>query len=56
MAQNYYPEILGQMFIINAPFSFKALWSMFKSFVDEKTRKKITIEGSKYKKKLLELV
>jgi len=56
MAQNYYPEILGQMFIINAPFSFKALWSMFKSFVDEKTRKKITIEGSSYKRKLLDLV
>jgi len=56
MAQNYYPEILGQMFIINAPFSFKAIWAMFKSFVDEKTRKKINIEGSSYKKKLLNFI
>jgi len=56
IAQDYYPEILGQMFVVNAPFSFKALWAMFKSFVDEKTRKKITIEGSSYKKKLLAVV
>jgi hypothetical protein len=56
IAQNYYPEILGQMFIVNAPFSFKALWAIVKNFIDDKTVKKITIEGSKYSKKLLEIV
>jgi len=50
MAQNYYPEILGQMFIVNAPFSFKALWSMFKSFVDEKTRKKSQLKEAPIRK------
>jgi hypothetical protein len=56
IAQNYYPEILGEMIIINAPFSFKAVWAIAKSFIDEKTRKKISIEGNKYQQKLISIV
>ena len=26
IGQNYHPETLGQLFIINAPFIFKGLW------------------------------
>lgn len=56
ISQDYYPEMLARMFIVNTPFTFKALWSFVKPFLDEKTSKKISLEGSKYITKLLELV
>jgi len=56
ISQDYYPEMLGRMFIINTPFTFKAIWSFVKPFLDEKTSKKISLEGSSYIKKLLEIV
>ena len=56
IGQDYYPEMLGRMFIVNTPFTFKAIWSFVKPFLDEKTAKKISLEGSNYIKKLLELV
>lgn len=56
IGQDNYPEILGKMFIINAPWAFHALWTVFKHFVDEKTRNKINILGSSYKKELLECI
>ncbi len=46
IGQDYYPEIMGQCFIINAPMLFTGVWSVVKGFLDEKTRKKITIKGS----------
>ena len=46
--QDNYPECLGQMFIINAPFVFTAVYAIVKNFVDEKTRKKIQIVSSSY--------
>lgn len=56
IGQNYYPEMLGQMFLINSGFFFSAVWTLVKGFIDEKTRKKIFVEKSSYQKKLLELV
>jgi len=56
IGQNYYPEMLGQMFLINTSFFFSAVWTIVKAFVDEKTRNKISVEKSSYQKKLLELV
>lgn len=56
IGQNYYPEMLGQMFLINTSFFFSAVWAIVKGFVDEKTRNKICVEKSSYQKKLLELV
>jgi hypothetical protein len=44
------------MLIINAPMLFTGVWAVVKGFLDEKTRKKIKIVGSKYEKDLLELV
>ena len=44
------------MFIINAPLLFSGIWSIIKGWLDEKTRNKITIIGSKYEPQLLELV
>jgi hypothetical protein len=56
IAQDYYPEILGKMFIVNSPTLFSMAWKVIKPWIDERTQKKITIEGSKFQKKLLELV
>lgn len=52
--QDNYPENLGKMFIVNAPMLFTGVWAMCKSFIDERTRKKINILGSSYKAQLLE--
>ena len=54
ISQDYYPEQLGVLFIVNAPFLFSGVWGMCKSFVNEDTRKKIHILGSNYLKTLLE--
>lgn len=54
--QNYYPEILGQMYIINTGFAFKAAWTVVKAFLDEKTRKKMISCGKDYLKKLIKEV
>ncbi len=56
LAQDNYPEILGQMFIVNAPYLFSAIWSAIKIFIDKKTQHKIKILGSDYKKVLFEHV
>ena len=56
IAQDYYPEILGRMFIINTPMLFSVAWKVIRPWLDERTQKKISTEGSKYQKKLLELV
>jgi hypothetical protein len=54
ISQNYYPETLGQLFIINTGLVFKAAWAVCKGFLDEKTRSKILALGKDYKKKLFE--
>jgi len=56
IGQDYYPEILGQMFIINAPMLFTGVWAIIKPWIDEKTRNKIKILGSKYEKELFEVI
>lgn len=56
LAQENYPEILGRMFIVNAPMLFSGIWAIIKPWIDEKTRNKITIIGSGFKDKLLEIV
>jgi hypothetical protein len=56
IGQDYYPEIMGQMFILNAPMLFTGVWAIVKGFLDERTRNKIQIKGGKYQKELLELV
>ena len=48
IGNSYYPETLGDMFIINAPKLFTGIFSIVLSFLDEKTRKKIQIIGSNY--------
>ena len=44
------------MFIVNAPFMFKAVWNVLQSFMDARTREKITMCGSNYRATLLEVI
>jgi|TARA_B110001450_G_C17620291_1_gene480904 hypothetical protein len=41
IAQDYYPEQLGQLMIVNAPYLFSTVWAIIKGWLDEKTREKI---------------
>lgn len=56
MTSDNYPESMGQMFVVNAPWSFAAVWSICKGFIDERTQKKIQIMSTGYEKKLLEAI
>jgi hypothetical protein len=56
VTQDYYPEILGAMYLVNANFLFRGVWAVVKGFLDEKTRKKITILGKDFEPTLLGLV
>ncbi|KAI9202559.1 CRAL-TRIO domain-containing protein [Polychytrium aggregatum] len=58
IAQNYYPEMLGKMVVINAPMLFTSLWLMVKPLLDEVTVKKISIFGgpSSYLPELLKYI
>jgi hypothetical protein len=56
IGQNYYPEMLGVMFIINAPMLFSTVWSGIKMLFDQRTQKKIMILGSGYQKELKKYV
>ena len=38
MAQDNYPEMLGNMFIVNAPFLFTGIWAIVKMWIDDKTK------------------
>ena len=53
ISQNYYPERLGKLFIINAPWGFSAIFSVVKGFLDPVTVDKIHILGGGYQKELL---
>lgn len=48
IGQDYYPEIMGEMYIVNAPMLFTGVWAVVKGFIDEKTRKKIHIKGGTF--------
>eukprot|EP00931_Biecheleriopsis_adriatica_P043763 TRINITY_DN25007_c0_g1_i1.p1 TRINITY_DN25007_c0_g1~~TRINITY_DN25007_c0_g1_i1.p1 ORF type:complete len:655 (+),score=164.83 TRINITY_DN25007_c0_g1_i1:24-1988(+) len=57
--QNQYPEMMGKLIIVNAPWVFKSAWSFVKTMLDEKTLAKISIYGTDkeaFSQALLELV
>ena len=56
ICQDYYPETLGMMFIVNVSWIIKAGWWVVKAFLDAKTVSKINIKGSDFSKLLLEHV
>ena len=56
VSQNYYPELLGHIMIINTPMLFNGIYSVIKGWVDEKTRKKVILVGYNYIEQLKEFV
>jgi len=53
ISQNYYPERLGKLYLINAPWGFSGAFSMVKGFLDPVTVEKIHVLGTKYQADLL---
>ncbi|KAJ4269663.1 cytosolic factor, phosphatidylinositol/phosphatidylcholine transfer protein [Fusarium torreyae] len=56
ISQNYYPERLGKLYMINAPWGFSTVWSIVKGWLDPVTVSKINILGSGYKSELLKQI
>ncbi|PPQ65388.1 LOW QUALITY PROTEIN: hypothetical protein CVT26_000013 [Gymnopilus dilepis] len=56
VSQDYYPETMGQLAIINAPSTFTIIWNAIKPWLAKETVAKIDILGSDYKDVLLSLV
>ncbi|KAH8149993.1 uncharacterized protein LAJ45_06146 [Morchella importuna] len=56
ISQNYYPERLGKLYIINAPWGFSGVFSVVKKFLDPVTVDKINILGGGYKSELLKQI
>jgi hypothetical protein len=53
ISQNYYPERLGKLYIINAPWGFSGVFSLIKRFLDPVTVAKIFVLGSGYESDVL---
>lgn len=53
ISQNYYPERLGKLYLINAPWGFSGVFAVIKRFLDPVTVSKIHVLGSGYKSELL---
>lgn len=56
ISQNYYPERLGKMYLINAPWGFSTVFSVVKGWLDPVTVEKIHVLGGGYKSELLKQV
>jgi len=53
MSQNYYPERLGHLYLINAPWGFSTVFGIVKGWLDPITVEKIHVLGTGYQKELL---
>ncbi|KAL4873381.1 hypothetical protein BDV12DRAFT_77499 [Aspergillus spectabilis] len=56
VSQDYYPERLGKLYLINAPWGFSTVFSVVKSFLDPVTVGKINVLGSGYQTELLKQI
>jgi hypothetical protein len=53
ISQDHYPERLGKLYLINAPWGFSSVFSVVKAWLDPVTVGKIHVLGSGYEKELL---
>ncbi|KAM3422265.1 hypothetical protein BST61_g2626 [Cercospora zeina] len=53
ISQDYYPERLGKLYLINTPWGFSGVFNVVKRFLDPVTVAKIHVLGSGYQKELL---
>ncbi|KAJ7134607.1 CRAL-TRIO domain-containing protein [Mycena epipterygia] len=56
ISQDYFPETMGQLAIVNAPSSFAFIWSIIKKWLSKETVEKVDILGNDYERVLLDLV
>lgn len=56
ISQNYYPERLGKLYLINAPWGFASAFSVVKGFLDPVTVQKIHILGAGYYTELIKQI
>ncbi|KAF7299032.1 MFS domain-containing protein [Mycena indigotica] len=56
ISQDYFPETMGQLIIVNAPSSFTFIWSMMKPWLSKETAEKVDIIGHDYQSALLDVV
>lgn len=56
ISQNYYPERLGKLYLINAPWGFSSAFSVVKGFLDPVTVQKIHILGAGFHTELVKQV
>eukprot|EP00919_Chromeraceae_sp_WS-2016_P038258 GHVR01091345.1.p1 GENE.GHVR01091345.1~~GHVR01091345.1.p1 ORF type:complete len:284 (+),score=47.40 GHVR01091345.1:30-881(+) len=54
LIQEHYPERSFKIIVINAPFWFKTVFTLIGPFIDPRTKEKIIVVGSDYKKVLAE--
>ncbi|KIK69547.1 hypothetical protein GYMLUDRAFT_33921 [Collybiopsis luxurians FD-317 M1] len=56
ISQDYYPETMGRLAILNAPSSFTFIWSVIRPWLAKETANKVDVLGPDYREKLLELI
>ena len=56
VAQLYYPELLGRMYIINAGWLFKGIWNVIKLWLDKFTKERVKIFSNGAEKEISEFV
>ncbi|KAK6345107.1 cytosolic factor, phosphatidylinositol/phosphatidylcholine transfer protein [Orbilia javanica] len=56
ISQDCYPERLGKLYIINAPWGFSTVWGIISGWLDPVTVQKIKVLGSGYASTLLEQI
>jgi hypothetical protein len=56
IASDHYPEIMGNLYIVNAPTAFTAVWAIIKPMLDPNTRKKIVTLGKNFPTKISDVV
>ncbi|KAH9891614.1 CRAL/TRIO domain-containing protein [Cubamyces lactineus] len=56
VSQDYFPETMAQLAIVNAPMGFSTIWNVMKPWLAKETVAKVAIYGSDYRGALLELI